>query len=294
MALGGLPATRGFYRYSLQPWHNEHGAIVGVLSYVIDVTEQVEARLRAEASERHLSFALDVSKAVGTFEWDIKNDALTVDKRFLVAFGLDPARESEALPVADFLANIHEDDRDRVVEAINHAIKTGDDYEEKYRISSKGGDDLHVLARGRCLRDRRGRPDRFAGIVIDITKQYQDDQLLRESEARLRTVFSSIDQGYCVAEIILDKAGEAVDYRFIEVNPQFEELTGLKDATGRRVMDLVPDLEKKWVEIYARVALGGETIRFEDGSKAMGRWYDVFATPVQPKADLRSYSETSL
>ena len=276
-------SMRRFYRYSLQAWFDEKGAVAGVMSFAFDVTEQVEGRLRAEANERHLSFALKVSSAVGIFEWDTKKDAIKADPRFLKGFGMDPSQATDTLPVADFLAKIHDNDRDRVVDAINRAVATGDDYEEQYRLTSHEGFDRHVLSRGRCLRDRGGNPDRFVGIVVDITKQFQDEQALRESEARLRTVFSSIDQGYCVAEIIQDEDGTPVDYRFIEVNPQFEEMTGLKEATGRRVMEMVPDLEPKWVEIYARVALGGETIRFEEGSKAMGRWYDVFATPVAPK-----------
>ncbi len=253
------------------------------MSFAFDVTDQVEGRLRAEASERHLAFALQASHAVGIFEWDTKKDAIMVDSRFLQGFGMDPSRATETLSAGDFLAKVHDNDRERVIEAMNRAVATGEDYEEQYRITLQGGLDRHLVSRGRCLRDGEGNPDRFVGIVVDITKQYQDEEVLRESEARLRTVFSSIDQGYCVAEIVLDEAGAPIDYRFIEVNAQFEEMTGLKDATGRRVMEMVPDLEQKWVEIYGGVALGGEAIRFEEHSKAMGRWYDVFATPIEPK-----------
>ena len=105
---------------------------------------------------------------------------------------------------------------------------------------------------------------------------------LSESAARLRTVFESIDQGYCVCEMVVVD-GEPVDYRFIEVNPLFEHMTGLADAPGHTALELVPDLEHHWFETYARVALGGETLRFEQGSDAMGRWFDVFAVPVTPR-----------
>ncbi len=274
---------RLFYRYTLQPWHDEEGAIAGVMSFAFDVTAEVEARMHAEASERHLSFALEVSSAVGVFDWDIKQNGVVVDSRFLTAFGLNPARANQPLPLTDFFAAIHDEDRDRVADAVGRAVKSDEDYIEEYRVSGEDGRERHVLARGRCLRDANGNPDRFTGVVVDITSQHRDKEALRESEARLRSVFSSIDQGYCVAEMIVDDAGTPVDYRFIEVNPQFEEMTGLKDATGRTAMEMVPGLEQKWVDIYARVGLGGETIRFEEGSKAMGRWYDVFATPVQPR-----------
>ena len=48
-------------------------------------------------------------------------------------------------------------------------------------------------------------------------------------------------------------------------------------------MELVPDLEARWVETYARAALGGERIRFQQGSEAMGRWFDVFTMPIEPR-----------
>jgi PAS domain S-box-containing protein len=62
----------------------------------------------------------------------------------------------------------------------------------------------------------------------------------------------------------------------------FEEMTGLVDPVGKTALELVPDLEVQWVRTYANVALGGDTLRFEDGSEAMGRWFDVFAMPVAP------------
>ena len=106
---------------------------------------------------------------------------------------------------------------------------------------------------------------------------------LRESESRFRALFSAIDEGYCLCEVVLDAGGRPVDYRFLEANPLFEEMTGLVDAVGRTALELVPDLERRWVETYARVALGGEPLRFEEGSEAMGRWFDVFAMPVEPR-----------
>jgi GAF domain len=71
-----------------------------------------------------------------------------------------------------------------------------------------------------------------------------------------------------------------VDYRFDAVNALFEQMTGLVDPVGRTARELVPELETHWIDAYARVALLGETLRFEQGSDVMGRWFDVFATPV--------------
>jgi PAS domain S-box-containing protein len=74
--------------------------------------------------------------------------------------------------------------------------------------------------------------------------------------------------------------GRPVDYRFDAVNSLFEDATGLSDPVGKTARELVPGLEQHWIDTYARVALGGETVRFEQGSEAMGRWFEVVATPL--------------
>lgn len=119
-------------------------------------------------------------------------------------------------------------------------------------------------------------------VLSDITRQYQAEASIREREHNLRKLFDSIDEGYCVAEMIVDAEGAPADYRFVEVNPRFEEMTGLREPVGRTALELVPDLESSWIEMYARVGLGKETVRFEQGSEAMGRFFEVFSMPVEP------------
>ncbi|MEC3948073.1 PAS domain S-box protein [Sphingobium sp. HWE2-09] len=102
---------------------------------------------------------------------------------------------------------------------------------------------------------------------------------LRESEARYRTLFEAVDVGFCVVEMKFDQ-DRPVDYRFVESNPAFERQTGLVNAVGRWASILVPDLEQHWFELYGKVAASGEAVRFENGSQAMGRWFDVHAFPT--------------
>jgi PAS domain S-box-containing protein len=102
------------------------------------------------------------------------------------------------------------------------------------------------------------------------------------SEARYRTLFDSIDEGFCVVEVIFDADGRPVDYRFDEANPAFAQQTGLEDAVGRRMRELAPAHEEHWFRIYGRVATTGEPVRFEAGAAALGRWYDVFAFRIGP------------
>ena len=123
--------------------------------------------------------------------------------------------------------------------------------------------------------------DSFILWLTDVSLAVAAEDALRESESRLRSVFENIDEGYCVCEMILDASGSAIDYRFLEVNARFEESSGLVDPVGRTVKELVPEIEPVWIETYARVAFGGERLRFEQGSDTLDRWFDVFAMPMQ-------------
>ena len=119
-------------------------------------------------------------------------------------------------------------------------------------------------------------------------RQYEARGRLKELRAgadRYRSLFESIDAGFCIIEIVFDDAGEAVDYRFVETNPAFVRQTGLHDALGRSVRQLAPEHERHWFEIYGRVARTGESVRFENPASALDRWFDVYAFGVgEPSA----------
>ena len=101
-----------------------------------------------------------------------------------------------------------------------------------------------------------------------------------DSEARYKTLFETLIEGFCTIELIFDANGKPVDYRFLEINPAFEKQTGLKNAQGKLMRELAPNHEAHWFELYGKVALTGEPVHFENEAKALGRYYDVRAYRV--------------
>jgi signal transduction histidine kinase/DNA-binding response OmpR family regulator len=102
-------------------------------------------------------------------------------------------------------------------------------------------------------------------------------QALTSTQDRYRTLVNAIDQGYCVIEMIFDAQDQPVNYRFLEVSQSFERQTGLTNAVGKTILQLIPSLELKWLQAYGKVALTGESIRIEDYVEQMNRWFDLYA-----------------
>lgn len=211
-------------------------------------------------------------------------DMITVSDRAGRITYASPATERvSGYTVAEFMARhpfdtIHPNDRPACEAALARLATTpGLSLTLQHRILHKDGTWHWVEGTFTSLFDDPA----VRGIVCtirDITARKQAETALRESEERYRTLFASIDEGFCIIELLLDRNGTPIDYRFLEYNPAFERMTGLTQAIGKTARELVLNLEDFWVETYGSVALTGHPVRFEHQSEAMGRWFDVYAS----------------
>lgn len=88
--------------------------------------------------------------------------------------------------------------------------------------------------------------------------------------------------GYAYHKLLVDRNGKAEDYVFLDVNPAFEEMTGLKREAviGKRVTEVLPGIRAEsfdWVSCCGKVALDGEKRQFIQYLESLRRWYRVTA-----------------
>lgn len=100
---------------------------------------------------------------------------------------------------------------------------------------------------------------------------------LKKNEQRYRVMMESIDEGYAVMELLPDEGGTLRDFRLLETNRAFEQHTGLKNVEGKRMGELLPELEEEWLETYEKVARTGKSIRFKHRARQLGnQWFDAY------------------
>jgi PAS domain S-box-containing protein len=121
------------------------------------------------------------------------------------------------------------------------------------------------------------------GSVVGVNVFAHDVTELKSAERRSALLLDSMVEGLALHEIVLDQDGKPCDYRFLQANPAFEEMTGLKaaDIIGRTVLAILPGTESSWIERYGAVAQTGAAARFEDYASTLGRYYGVVAYSPQ-------------
>lgn len=146
-------------------------------------------------------------------------------------------------------------------------------------VLTKNGEERLIAWHNVTLKDSSANITGTLSSGLDITEEFYTSEALKKSRKEYQMLFDKMIDGFALHEIICDSKGEPIDYRFLEVNPSFEKMTGLsrKNVIGKTVKQVLPNIESYWIKNYGRVALTGKSIRFENYSQDLDRYYDVVA-----------------
>lgn len=288
------------------PVLNERGEVEYIIHKVVDVTElvrnqaeikdlskQTEILVDAIEEVKDKSYQLEESKSLLKAIFNISPHSIVILKILLDKVG--DVEDFEMVMMNEFTEKItgvcsKNASGKRYSELFPHVIKTSILGEFK-KVATTGED-----ARFEQWYEGDGMKSWFyfqvkklKNLLVvtteDITERKKaeanlledKDKLARQATEKYRSLFNSMDEGFCILKLIFDEANKPIDYRYIDINPVFEKQTGMKDALGKTVRELVPNIEPFWFDIYGRVALTGESTQFEDHAVSMNRWFAVNA-----------------
>jgi PAS domain S-box-containing protein len=157
--------------------------IVAAMGYELSSDMARAARLthELEISEKRFNLAAD-SANLGMWEWDLEKDEIWVTPTRRAQLGFSA---SGKITFEELISRWHDDDRDKVRQAVNEAIQHGKDYQAEFRVVRGDGSMQWVCARGRVQVDEHGEAKRLTGISLDITARKEAEVLARQQRAEL-------------------------------------------------------------------------------------------------------------
>ena len=109
----------------------------------------------------------------------------------------------------------------------------------------------------------------------------QQKKGLQKPDDYYKHLFQNANLDFAINEIIYDKDNNPIDIRILDVNPSFEESTGLQseEIIGKKVSELFPNTEQYWIDIFSKVVQTGKSATYENYSQALNRYFELKGIP---------------
>ncbi|TVU52277.1 MAG: PAS domain S-box protein [Arthrospira sp. PLM2.Bin9] len=214
--------------HNYQPIYDAAGQYQGKRVSNRDITQRKQKETEALRVAENLEMAQRIAH-VGNWEYDVVTQKITCSDELLQILGW--VKEQDFLTFEELRKLIHPDDRDNWLNQVERALATGKSYEIDHRIVRPNGEIRYIQGRGEVVRNQVGQVLRLFEITMDITDRKQSEQILRDREQFLSSIYDGIEQAIFVVDVTADG-----DFQFVGWNPASEKITGIKsvDIIGKK------------------------------------------------------------
>ncbi len=161
------------------PIKNKDGNIIGILSIVTDITKQKTTEEKLRISEERFRL-ISKGNNEGLWDWSLKDNKIVVSETWKNQLGYSKDEYKESLESWENL--LHPEDRDRVQNFFENFLSSNAEiYENELRLKHKNGSYKWIKSKGVIVRDSNGKPIRLSGSHTDISKQKNNELIIKES-----------------------------------------------------------------------------------------------------------------
>lgn len=256
----------------------------------MDITKRKEAERSSEENRKNYTTLVNTIQDVIAVVND-KGRILIVNDAVRSRYGISPEKGKE-----HFLADLFGPKQaEKMIKNIRNTVELGASQRFKEPYNALGRE---IWLDTTLTPIEYGENKEKAVLVIskDITSEV-------EAENRYSLLFNGMQEGFALHEIVCDDKGKPADYRFLLVNPAFEKITGLKaeTITGKRIREIMPDIEDYWIQFYGNIALNGKSGKIENYSGSLKKHFEVsafsprkgqFAVLFTDISDRKEYSDS--
>jgi len=247
------------------------------LSMAITSLQQENAvRMRIEETllekEQYLQSIIDTSpECIKLLARD--GSLIMINRAGLHMIGADSLEQVQGIVVLDLIMDKYR----RQFDALTEEAFRGESGVLEFELKNLKDKRLWVEIQTAPYRNEKNEIIALLGITRDITKRKLAEAALLESRAHYKSLFSSMQEGFSLLEIIHDAEGKPIDYYIVEVNSAFERLFAMNRnlLVGKSLPEVFSQPDNCWHKNLANVALTGKPATLEYYLSRDDRYFEV-------------------
>ncbi len=258
---------------------DEQGKVEAIIGVGRDVTQHREAEDALRESQRRMATLLSnlpgmAYRCINDQQWTMVY--VSHGSTDLTGYRPEQLQQNRDISYSEL---IEPEDRRLVWHDVQAAVAKQQPFNITYRLRRADGKVRWILEMGRAVEHAEGQNEVLEGFMTDVTDRVTAEDELRRSQQRYRDLFETMHDAFALLEAIDVDDPEKVDFRFLEVNPSFEQTFQVKAKAlfGTTVRQFVPKIDERLMQTFAQVVKSGEATRFEFESPNYGLLLEVTA-----------------